>query len=82
MEKYYTLKGQIVKSFDFYNLGMEKFSRYNPPKNIMIQSTFNVDKYVLAGKGEEAFKLLKKIEVELQPPLDKVASFGFFFLLC
>jgi len=79
MEKYSTLKGQIVKSFDFYNLGMEKFSRYNPPKNIMVQSTFNVDKYVLAGKGEEAFKLLKKIELESQPPLDKVASFGFLF---
>jgi tetratricopeptide (TPR) repeat protein len=79
MDRYYSLKGEMIKSLDTYLQGMNSFARYNAPKNILINSTFNIDKYVLAGRDEDALKLLKKIELEFQPPLDKVASFGYLF---
>jgi tetratricopeptide (TPR) repeat protein len=79
IDGYYELRGQMKKSLENHLLGMDAFSRNNPPKNVLVQSTFSVEKYVFAGKGDAALKLLEKIENEFQPPLDKVAAFGYIF---
>lgn len=79
LDNYYELKGQMKKSLDYHLLGMNSFARNSPPKNVLVQSTFSIEKYVLAGNKDAALKLLKKIHDEFQPPLDKVAAFGYLF---
>jgi tetratricopeptide (TPR) repeat protein len=79
LDQFYAFKGQMKKSLEYYLKARDEFAKYNPPKNILVQSTFSIDKYVLAGRDEEAFKQLKKFESEFQPPLDKVIAFGYLF---
>lgn len=76
---FFNFIGQPSRAFASYQLGIQKFARYNAPKEVTIQEIFNIDKYVLAGKNDEALNMLKRARTALQGPLAKATAFGYMF---
>jgi class 3 adenylate cyclase/tetratricopeptide (TPR) repeat protein len=77
LDHYYKLRGQMKVSLDYFEKGMYKLASNYPPFTIKQRYLLNIDKLVLADKSEDAFKLLKSLEKDFQPPFDKVVSIGY-----
>ncbi len=79
MEQYYHFKGEVLKSIEFFNRGMDKFSKYSSPFETAQMSDNIVENYIQCGKPEDAYRLLKISEEQLGPHFEKVTSFGYLF---
>ncbi|MFH1119820.1 MAG: tetratricopeptide repeat protein [Bacteroidota bacterium] len=74
---FYRLKGELIKSFEYYNKYYSLASGFIQPIILMGLPLENVDKYILAGKADEIFALLINIEKTLQPPFENGVKIGF-----
>ena len=79
ISKYYTITGQSGQALRIHKQMIEIYTRTLPVLRILVQKVFMIQKYIKAGEQEEAFNLLAAIESEFEPPLDKLASFGYMF---
>ena len=79
MSDFYEMLGQMQKSLYYQKQFVSGIKNFINPLNYLVFKIFNIDKYVKAGKKEEAFQILKKSEKEIEPPVDKVVSFGYIF---
>lgn len=79
LDEYYELIGQIGKSIEYYELRQNEIQKFASPLNFQINNIFFANKYVKAGNPEKALGIIEKIKKSLQPPMDKVASFGYMF---
>ncbi|MCK4677625.1 MAG: tetratricopeptide repeat protein [Bacteroidales bacterium] len=79
LSSYYEITGQSQNSLDYFKKKIKEIEKYVQSLHVMVNQVFHIGKYINAGKEKEAFDLLNKIKSELEPPLDKVASYGFLF---
>ncbi len=79
LSDYYELKGQSDKALYYHKKYVKSLEKVINPLNHMMLDLFNIEKYILAGQVEEASQILKEAESKLQPPVDKVVSFGYMF---
>ena len=79
LSDYYELKGQSKNALNYYKKFVESLGKFINPLNYMMINLFNIEKYILAGQVEEAYRILKDSENKFQPPVDKVISFGYMF---
>lgn len=78
-DTYYTMLGQIQNAFSYYQKEVAENKISMTPLDYMVNQTFNIYKYVQAGKLKEGMDLLKELEPEFKPPVDKVIAFGYIF---
>lgn len=79
LSSYYELLGQKRKSLAlFKEMSAEGELSLNPLR-VQVAKVFNISKYIIAGNSDEAFEVLKQIENDFDPPVDKVASYGYLF---
>lgn len=71
--------GKINLSFEYLQNRFALYKNTVPPLRYMVLQIFSISKYSMVGKQKEALALLQKVEKELQPPLNKVAAFGYLF---
>jgi tetratricopeptide (TPR) repeat protein len=79
LSNYFTMKGQIQKSLYYYELEVAENKKSQTPLDYMVNQTFNIFKYVKAGKREKGMRILKELEPKFKPPVDKVIAFGYMF---
>jgi len=79
LETYYTIRGQLDESIKYMELKQKETAKFRTPVNSLAEIVFNVNKYVIAGKKEQAFEILQKLEQEFEPPLDDIVYFGYLF---
>ena len=77
--RYYRLKGQPQMTLEYFKKTIDKMKEFQQPLRILVTQVFNIDKYIEAGKNDEAFELLKQIESQFEAPVDKVVAFGYIF---
>lgn len=79
LSNYYELIGQASMSLDYYMKFRKGFKRYVNPLAQVVNNLFNLDKYIIAGKKNEAYEIIKSSETILEPPVDRVVAFGYMF---
>ena len=79
LETYYTIRGQIEESIKYMELKQKETEKFRTPLNSLAQIVFDVSKYVISGKKEQAFQILNELEKEFEPPIDDVVYFGYLF---
>ena len=72
-------RGQINSSLHYFDNGVNLAQEIMTPLQVSVQRAFTIGYYIEAGQNERAFEILEKIKAEFEPPLDKVASFGYLF---
>ena len=80
MAEFYVLTGQMGKAIESMETAFIEFAKYTDPINVIINQAFELDKYVVAGKSEEAFEKIKGFKAKLNPPVDKFISLGYLIL--
>ncbi|NOX48018.1 MAG: hypothetical protein GXO89_13675 [Chlorobi bacterium] len=80
MADYFSLRGKIDTSLKYREKAISLMNTFKPPLQVTAQKIFSVAQYVEAGRKKEAFDFLEQIKSELNPPLDKIAAFGYMFV--
>jgi len=78
-DNYYTVKGKIHLALEYYEKEVAVQKNNRTPLDWLVDQTFNIFKYVMAGKPEKGMEKLKAIEPQFKPPVDKVIAFGYMF---
>ena len=76
---YFEYHGKALESFHYFLMKYPIWKRLVPPLRVMVFQAFFISEYVKGGQSVEALKILDQIKSQLQPPLDKVAAFGYLF---
>lgn len=71
------LLGQMNKSLEYHKKYIICIEKIYDPMNYIVLKLVNIEKYMLAGKIEDAYQIIKEAEPKLQPPVDKIISFGY-----
>lgn len=79
LDKYHEIRGQMGKSVEYLELRQQEIEKFASPLNYQVNKLFFVNKYVRAGNSEKALKVIEEVKSKLQPPVDKVAAFGYIF---
>ncbi|MCD4664405.1 MAG: hypothetical protein K8R68_03975, partial [Bacteroidales bacterium] len=79
ISKLYRVKGKISTSLNYFEKYLDLIEKIYPPLRVLVQQAFTIGYYIEAGKEKQAFEILKNIESKFEPPLDKVAAFGYLF---
>ena len=74
---FYRLQGQLKKALEYQDLLTEALEQSQPPLMVTIFRMQNINILIQAGKEKEAASLLKSIESQLQPPMDKSMALGY-----
>jgi len=77
LSDYYALVGQMNSSLASMISQYEYFSEYTDPVNVIINSALQLNKYVKAGKANEAFEIIEGYKEELKFPINKFISMGY-----
>ena len=80
LENYYLLIGKAKRSLEFYKLKMDKFETFLAPKDFFAMQALDLEPYLNAGEFDKAVEILEELAVKLEPPLDKLVSFGYMFI--
>ncbi|MCO7225145.1 tetratricopeptide repeat protein [Pleionea sp. CnH1-48] len=79
MSYYYTL-GQPKKAFEYLVALQDSMRQHKDPINVMFETQITLmHLYVQAGQAERAYKELNELKDQIQPPFDKMISFGFLY---
>lgn len=79
ISKYFRLKGKVSASLNYFEKYIDLLKEFQPPLRVSVQRAFTIESYIEAGQEERAFEILKNIEADFEPPLDKIAAFGYLF---
>ncbi len=77
LQSFYELNGQMDKAIEFMHRAHANEEKYVNPAQKELNKLFSLRTYIRAGKQNFAFQIIKEIEKQLQPPLDKFISFGY-----
>lgn len=77
LQDFYSLKGQYDKAVEMYEKRIETTTKTFSPKDILVLRCFTNEVYFDAKQNEKGFKNLEYLEKSLEPPLDKMAWFGY-----
>ena len=76
----YILRGQMSKSLEYLHLWLDEKEKIDPPLQVLAYKLFYLDLYIKAGKKEDALRIIKTIESQLEPPYDKYIPLGYLML--
>jgi len=79
LQTFYELKGQFRKAIEYQEKMIAAWRTFKAPKDILVHQTFTIGNYIKAGQKERGFQILENNKKVFEPPLDKVASFGYLF---
>ena len=79
ISKLFRLQGKVSASLNYFDKYIDLIKIFQSPLRVTVQRAFTIGSYFAAGQEKRAFKILKNIEAEFEPPLDKVAAFGYLF---
>ena len=77
LSSFYTAKGQIDKSLEYFDELQALRKKFMSPIQIIFNKCFMASNYIAADRTVEIFEFLDKSKAELNPPLDLVTSFGY-----
>ncbi len=77
LKTYYLLKGQNDLALEYQKKRIEAMKSHRSPKDLYVMQTFTIDAYMRAGEDQEGLILIKKMEDQLEPPLDKIIPLGY-----
>jgi tetratricopeptide (TPR) repeat protein len=77
LEDYYRIRGQMDSSVVFAERRFAEMVQYAPPIMILNEQFNSLEKYILSGREETAFQLVRDAEEQLGPPLDSNIPFGY-----
>jgi len=77
LSDYFELKGQVNKSLNYHHKFLNGIEKIVDPQTFMVDNIFSIDKYLIAGEVDEAYRILHELETKFQPPVDKVVAFGY-----
>ena len=80
MESYYFLRGQYEQGIEAMELKIAEQEQYDNPVSILNSRIDATERYVRAGKTEQAFNIVEAIEQQLKPPFDYVVPFGYLIV--
>ena len=78
LSSFYGLKGQNIKALEYMKKDYDLQEKFEAPLQVLASKTFSAELYFKAGKEKEIYDILEEIR-KLDPPLDKVAAFGYLF---
>jgi class 3 adenylate cyclase/tetratricopeptide (TPR) repeat protein len=78
ISSFYRLKGQNIKALEYLKKDYDLKEKFEAPIQVLASYAFSTEVYFNAGKENEIYSILKDIQ-KLEPPLNKVASFGYLF---
>jgi tetratricopeptide (TPR) repeat protein len=70
LENYYFQRGEVQKVIDYLELRIAEQEKYDLQGNIFETKTSALERYIIAGKSEVAFQIVRDAEKQLGPPLD------------
>ncbi len=79
LSNFFEILGQSTKSLYYHRKFEDGIEKFENPLTYMVNRLFNIDKYVQAGRANDAFSILKELGTKFQPPIDKVVAFGYMF---
>jgi tetratricopeptide (TPR) repeat protein len=77
MQDYYQSTGEMHKALEVLERSTEKTASYYTPNDLNVTRVFNIGPFIQAKEIDRALKLLKELEPQLEPPLDKVLDAGY-----
>jgi tetratricopeptide (TPR) repeat protein len=77
LEKYYLLKGQLKRSLEAFEMRAEKSRALLAPMDFAVFCAFNMEPYIHVGELNRAVEILEGLAPMLEPPMDKLLSFGY-----
>ena len=80
LENYFFTRGQVGKAIEYLELKIAEQEKYDVQINILDTRIDALDKYIIAGKSDSAFEIVKNIEKQLGPPLDYLVPLGYLIL--
>jgi tetratricopeptide (TPR) repeat protein len=80
LENYYFTIGKIVKSVEYMDLKLDEMAKFIPSFGVLNRRFQSLGKYVLAGRSDEAFQIVREAEEQLGPPLDQMIPYGYLDL--
>ncbi len=78
ISSYYQLLGQNIEALEYLKTNFELREKFEAPLQVKAASVFTSQVYFDAGKKKELFNILEEVQ-KLEPPLNKIASFGYLF---
>ncbi len=75
---FYELKGQNIKALEYLKKNFKLREKFEAPLQVIASQAFSTEVYIDAGKEKEIYSILKEIQ-KFDPPLNKVASFGYLY---
>ncbi len=73
----YEYRGQIQQALEYQDLQLTLAATFSAPLVILRARLELLDDYVSVGQEPLAWQLLASIEQQMQPPVDRVAAFGY-----
>jgi serine/threonine protein kinase/tetratricopeptide (TPR) repeat protein len=77
MTRFFTRRGQMEKAIGQIKLTWEEQEKSSAPVNAHIMKLGDIRNFVIAGREGEALDVLKRIERDLDPPLDELINIGY-----
>jgi len=77
LEGLYGLRGQMTQSLENSQLKFAEMEKFSTSMVLTFLRLLFLGGYIEAGKPEAAFQILKTVESQLEPPLDKFVFFGY-----
>jgi serine/threonine protein kinase/tetratricopeptide (TPR) repeat protein len=74
----YETQGQYRKSLEYVHLYLEEGEKIQPPFFSLVNKIEFLDKYVLAGQKDEAFKIIEDFKSQAAPPFDRMVPLVYF----
>jgi len=73
----YQTQGRYRKSLEYVELSLEEGKKILPPFFALVNKIEFLDKYILAGRKDEAFKTIEDFKSQAAPPFDKVVPIAY-----
>jgi len=74
----YQTQGRYRKSLEYVELYLEEGKKIQPPFFALINKIEFLDKYILAGRKDEAFKTIEDFKSQAAPPFDRMVPLVYF----
>lgn len=75
---FYQYKGQNIKALEYLKKNFKLREKFDAPLQVLASKAFSTEVYIDAGKEKEIYSILKEIQ-KLDPPLNKISSFGYLY---
>lgn len=71
LENYYFLRGQVNKAIEYIERRISEQEKYDTQLHILDTKLYSIERYILAGRVNTAFQMVREWEENLGPPLNE-----------